>query len=163
VTTEELIQFVYRRDHEAIAAAVRSGADINARDRDDRTPLMHAVLASEPDAQLVVFLISLGANAGAQEARGQRWSVLHFAARDHALELVRILLSAGACVDPLDSFGNTPLWRATMGVKEDLRVVKLLLSHGADPSKANMTGVSPRALAERLGRSDLLSLMDARS
>ncbi|WP_428533084.1 ankyrin repeat domain-containing protein [Propionicimonas sp.] len=64
----------------------------------------------------------------------------------------RALLQAGAEVDPQDGYGDTPLWRAIFNSRGEDETVSILLAVGADPDICNASGVSPRALAERLGR-----------
>jgi uncharacterized protein len=151
-----LLTHIYRKDYDALRAKLAS-EDINSRDEDGRTPLMHAVLAEDAAAEMVMFLLSSGAKADAHDA-GQSWTALHFAARDQKVTIIRALLEAGTAVDPLDSFGNTPLWRAVMGGGSPA-IVEMLLRAGADSQKRNGNGVCPVDVAERLGRSDLVAMM----
>ncbi len=142
---DELTAAIYRGSVEDVSAAVRSGIDVNRMDRDGFTPLMEAVLAGTPRTEIVALLLDLGADPRAKE-EGQGTTVLHFAARERLTEIVALLLERNVEVDALDCFGNTPLWRATMGKRPATGVVELLVAHGADPGKANHSGVSPRSL-----------------
>lgn len=131
-------------------------------DEDGRTPVMNAILADPADAAVVALLIARGADVHAADS-GQRWTALHFAARDQRADLVTLLLNAGADVDPVDTFGDTPLWRAVMTAQTSLDTVRTLVAHGADAERANASGVSPLAVARRSGRDDLVAALTRRA
>jgi ankyrin repeat protein len=57
LSADELITLAYRKDYDALQAALGKGANINSVDRDGRTPLMHAVLASDADQRMIQFLV----------------------------------------------------------------------------------------------------------
>ena len=84
---------------------------------------------------------------------------MHFAAQQSQTEAARALLQAGADVDPRDKHGNTPLGRAIFNSRGDVGTVAVLLNAGADPDVVNGSGVSPRALAERMAAADVLALI----
>jgi ankyrin repeat protein len=71
------------------------------------------------------------------------------------MESAAALVEAGAEVDARDRDGNTPLWRATFASRGAGDVIALLRAHGADPHAENGHGVSPLALAERIGNYDV--------
>jgi uncharacterized protein len=154
-----LVAAIYRKDYSAIDSLLKS-ANINAFDEDGRTPLMHAVLAEDADIRMVRYLVSHGANVNAVDS-GQQWTALHFAARDQKTDIVRTLLEGCADVDPTDTFGNTPLWRAVMNAAPKISIIMDLLSYGADPNRKNKHGVSPMDNARNLGKSDLLAILQA--
>src|SRR5262245_39477554 len=143
---KEILGSVYRKDFSALERL--SSAEVNLRDEDGRTPLMHAVLADDADPAIVKLLIQRGANVNLVDD-GQEWSALHFASRDQKEPIVRVLLEAGADVDKLNIFGNTPLWESVMFASPKLAVAKTLLEHGADPSKKNRDGLAPIDVAAR--------------
>ena len=116
-----------------------------------RTPLHLAVIAH--DLATVQRLLEEGANADAQDDNG--WTPLHFAAQDVLVEVVAALLAAKADPSLTDSFGNSPLWRATFSSQGDGRVIRLLRDAGADPMQANNRGVSPVKLAKTIANYDL--------
>lgn len=92
------------------------------------------------------------------DARGKAgFTPLHFAAQQSHGPAARALLRAGAEVDRLDRYGDTPLWRAIFNCRGEDETVSILLQAGADPDVDNASGVSPRALAERLGKLSLLT------
>lgn len=157
----DLVRYVYQKNLDDIDAALGTGVNINQGDKDGRTPLMHAVLDDEADGRFVRSLLERGADVTTHD-REQKWTALHFAARDQKAQIVEILIQSGADVNALDSFGNTPLWRAIMNDRVDVEVIGILLRNGADPDKANRKGVSPRKLAETLGKAEISRLLSQR-
>lgn len=109
--------------------------------------------ALEGDAAGINQRISLRDPVSAADRAG--FTPLHFAAQQFQTVAVRTLVEAGAAVDALDSYGNTPLWRAVFDSKGRIETVNILLSAGADPDRANSSGVTPRQLAERMASSDV--------
>lgn len=67
----------------------------------------------------------------------------------------RALLEAGARVDSVDNYGNTPLWRAVFGSCGRGDMIQLLLAAGANPHAKNLSGVSPFDLASSIGNYDV--------
>lgn len=156
--SDALIRAVYRKDHSAIRSIVAAGEDMNATDEDGRTPLMHAILAEDADTKTVGLLVELGADVNVHDG-GQNWTSLHFAARDQQADIVLALIESGANVEPIDCFGNTPLWRCVMECQVDPAVVKILLEHGADPTRKNHHGASPLDIAVNTGDEELKTLL----
>jgi len=151
----DILRAIYRKAYDTLAAAPL--AELEAADADGRTPLMHAVLGG--DLQLIQLLIDRGVDVNVAD-RGQRWTALHFAARDQNAPAVRSLLDAGAAVDPVDVFGNTPLWRAVMNVKADPAAIRELLARGADSGRKNNHDASPVDVARHAGREDLVAVLE---
>lgn len=156
---DEIARAVYRKD--TVALRGLNPADANIKDEDGFTPLMHAVLAEDADPAVVSVLIGRGADVNAAESH-QGYTALHFAARDQNAVLVRALLDAGAEPDPVDVFGDTPLWRSVMTSAGDLTTTTLLLAAGADPNMRNRNGVSPLDLARDTGQDDIVRLLEHR-
>lgn len=152
--SDAVLSAIYKKDIHRLNELIAAGADINDVDGDGRTPLMHAVLDSDPDPFFVRGLLENGAAPDAADGL-QHWTALHFAAQANATAIVRLLLETGASVDPQDVFGNTPLWRSIMAPIPSADMVALLLRAGADPTLRNRHGVSPLALAKTRGLRDL--------
>jgi len=107
--------------------------------------------------EFVGFLLANGADVNAKMISGQ--TPLHLAAvgnsgEAQAIEIVGLLLAKGAEVNVRTTdICMTPLhFAACMGM---LRVVKLLLDHGADVRAVNLTGRTPLHLAAFWGRMDV--------
>jgi ankyrin repeat protein len=143
---------------DAVRAALAAGGDVNERDSDGWTPLMHAAL--ECRAQIVALLLERGgdpklrAHAGRGGYKDSGQTALHiaagcFIARRRAQvaperhmppeyvayelaapqKMVRDLIARGADINAADAEGKTPLMMAAMHDWPD--VVKTLLAAGA--------------------------------
>lgn len=155
--SKDVLEMVYRKDYDGLKKAFSIGFNLNDLDKDGRTPLMHAVLASDAEPAMVRFLVDNGANPNIVDAN-QKWAALHFAARDQKLLVVQALLDSGSLVDAEDSFGNTPLWRCVMAAKPNSELVRRLIGKGADPRKKNRHGASPMDIVERTGKKELVAI-----
>jgi len=162
---DRIISFVYRNDYQALKKLIESGTAINATvDRYGRTALMHAVLETNVDTDMVKFLIELGADVNVCEKQ-EKWTALHFAARDLKLERVKVLLTHGALIDPEDIFGNTPLWRCITSAfpGNKMEVINVLLENGANPNKKNKSGNSAKDIAILAAKTELVKLFDEKA
>jgi ankyrin repeat protein len=153
-----LFTAVFRNDVERLGVLLQAGGEVNARDRDGRTLLMHAAIDGREAIARV--LVERGADVDARD-RGLGWTALHFAAQDHHVAVARILLSQGAEVDPQDVHGNTPLSNAVFEARGRDEMVALLLAHGADRHQPNQYGVSPVGLARSIGNFPVPKSLDS--
>ncbi len=80
---------------------------------------------------------------------------LHLAAQDFSVEAAEMLLKHGALVDPINQFGNTPLFVAVFNSRGKGAMIALLRRYGADPDKVNNHGRSPVGLARLIGNYDV--------
>jgi ankyrin repeat protein len=138
-------------DLENLRLAVGAGVDINARDRDGRTPLFQAVIAGKEN--LVRELIRSGCDLKAKDASGK--TALHLAAIQGRTACVNLLIEAGSPVDERDKDGNTPLSDAVFYSRGKGDIIQPLLKRGANPDLPNKHGVSPKELAESIGNYDV--------
>lgn len=69
------------------------------------------------------------------------WTPLHHAAYAGHVEIIELLLEAGAEVDAPALNGGTPLMRAIQSSRPSC--VEVLIKAGADVNVVNKTGVSP--------------------
>jgi ankyrin repeat protein len=157
---DEILGALYRKDYQALDQLVP--ANINVLDPDGRTPLMHAILAEDADPAMVRYFLNHGADVNVHDI-SEQWTALHLAARDQNEAVVRLLLEAGANVDALDSFNNTPLVRAVFHSSPNPAVIRLLLQYGADPYKENNTGSSAVDIARIMGQNDLVAILEGRT
>lgn len=96
----------------------------------------------------------LSENAAVNAADEQGFTALHLACLGNRDDVAEALLGAGASVDPVDAWGDTPLFRAVFNAGGDPTLVHRLVAAGADPDRQNAHGVSPRQLAETIGSED---------
>lgn len=146
----DAVGHVYRLEYAALEERLTTDTATD-RDGDGRTLLMHAVLAEDASPRMVELLVRRGTPVDAADG-GQRWTALHFAARDQKEAIVRTLLRAGATVDALDAFGNTPLFRCISDPYAKRGVVEALIEHGANANAKNADGISPLDIAEQRQR-----------
>ncbi len=117
-------------------AALAAGADVNAANTHQVTPLLEAVCQGH--VELVQLLFDRGAET--DDTRMREGSPLMLAAFLGHLEILRILLEAGA--DPvlaLPAGGETALHMAAVAGRTE--TAQLLLDAGADPDRHAASGV----------------------
>jgi ankyrin repeat protein len=112
---------------EAVKQAIDDGADLNAKDNVNMTPLHWAVNNSQKE--IVELLIANGADVNAKTENG--WTPLHSAAGKGYKEIAELLINKGANVNAKGSKQKeTPLYTAASeGHRE---VAELLIDKGAD-------------------------------
>ncbi|MDD9899365.1 MAG: ankyrin repeat domain-containing protein [Alphaproteobacteria bacterium] len=115
---------------------VTMGADVNARDRGNWTPLLRAVCRS--DKAVMNFLLDHGADIDAVNRLGT--SALHLAVFRKDVAAAKLLLDRGAHVDRQDAGGTTPLMNAVL--RRHDAMIDLLLVHGADMDAQDLLGRS---------------------
>jgi len=131
---------------EAVKQAIDDGADLNAKDNVNMTPLHWA--ANGGHKEIVELLITNGANVNARTPRMVGWHTpLHDAAAAGHKEVAELLIAEGADVNAKDStFGRTLLHIAAReGHKE---IVELLIAKGADVNAKDKNGETPLDLAK---------------
>lgn len=95
---------------------------------------LHAA-AKQGDAELIIKLVQDGMDVNQPNLEGQTPLMLAVQADSHALEVTNLLLTQGAKVNEVDTYGNTALiYAAQVG---GLDVIKALVAHGADAAIAN--------------------------
>ncbi|MDR3451355.1 MAG: ankyrin repeat domain-containing protein [Rhodoferax sp.] len=126
--------------------------DVEARNRQDESPLMIAALKGQLD--MVRELIAKGA-----DVNKPGWAPLHYAATGGHLEIMSLLLDNSAYIDAASPNGTTPLMMAaSYGTPA---AVKLLLDEGADPTLKNQKGLNAINFAQRANRQDVADLIGA--
>ncbi|MBV9302160.1 MAG: ankyrin repeat domain-containing protein [Acidobacteriaceae bacterium] len=129
-----------------IEQLIRSGADLNARDRVGSTAL-HAVAISG-DAEIAHFLLAHGAKIDAlQGVTGA--TPLECAALSGKTQVTKLLLEAGARVDLRDKAGETVLHLAA--ARGNAELLDLLIGHCRDVDMPDASGESAldEAVSER--------------
>ncbi len=128
-----------RRGRGGVLGAVLAVAFLTAAVAPDDPALLDA--ARRGNVAAVRSLLSEGADPNA--ARGDGMSALHLAAEGGSLEVVRVLIDAGARIEATTSIGGyTPLHVASANAHAP--VVEALLDAGTDPKVVTTnTGVTP--------------------
>lgn len=136
---------------------LKAGANINAKDADGMTALMHA--ANFARDKVTKLRLKHGADVNAKDKSGN--TALMFAAGQEEQyikiendKVVRLLLEHGAEVDAKNESGETALMVAASNGYE--KNVTLLLEHGADADLRNADGKTARELASRESITNLL-------
>ncbi|CAE7904588.1 TrpA1, partial [Symbiodinium necroappetens] len=99
---------------------------------------------------------SLRADPQIKDAGGQ--GPLHRAAREGAIHSLQTLITAGAAVDMRDTCEQAPIHIATYFGREE--VVRALLAARADAVAENIRGQTPRKVADRLGYTTIVQIID---
>ncbi|KAL3452045.1 ankyrin repeat-containing domain protein [Aspergillus insuetus] len=120
-----LVHAVIGRHYEAVDVLLKSQkADVNAFSQRGTTPLLLA--SFNGDSKVAMLLIDHGANVEARNKKGR--TALHIAAKhDRNVEILLVLLAAGAELNAADRQGDTPLCHA-LGNAD---VYRCLLNMGA--------------------------------
>ncbi|XP_024154019.1 histone-lysine N-methyltransferase EHMT2 isoform X2 [Oryzias melastigma] len=108
---------------------IQAGANVDAKDKEMRTPLLEAVINNH--VEVARYLVQSGACVYHVEDDG--YTGLHHAAKMGNLEIVNMLLETGQVdVNAQDNGGWTPIiWAAE---HKHVEVIKALLNRGADVS-----------------------------
>ncbi|MBP7854775.1 ankyrin repeat domain-containing protein, partial [Candidatus Babeliales bacterium] len=117
--------------------AIVNGADVNAVNDRQRTPLHYA--AENNAVEFVDLLLKAGAKVNAVDIYQK--TPLRDAANNEAIEVVDLLLKAGANVNAVDIYQKTPLHDAA--INNAVEVVDLLLQNGADVNAVNLWNETP--------------------
>ena len=114
---------------ENVRAAIRAGANVNARGEHGDTPLMHAAWNNE-NSEVVQALLDAGANVNTHNERGLT-PLMNAAWNNANPKVLRALLDAGANVETRDAYGDTAVLLAATS-NQNADVMRALLDAGAD-------------------------------
>jgi hypothetical protein len=131
------------------------GADVNAKDETESTPLMGAAWRGQTDT--VKTLLTHGANPNFRNKAGE--TALILSAKNGNTEIVRMLIDKNADLNAKDNDGWTCLmWAAWIGNTD---TVRLLVSTGVRVSAKNNLGETAQYLARKKNYYALAALINA--
>jgi len=124
---EKLLSAAKHGDIDTVKTLLKSGADVNVKNKDGRTALMEAAFSGH--TEIVKLLIAKGADMNAKNKDGG--TALIYAAWQGHIEIAKLLIDKSADVNAKDNTGWTALMKATT-VNGHTEIVKLLIDKGAD-------------------------------
>jgi ankyrin repeat protein len=148
---------------EMVELMIAKGANVNARDRDDITPLHRA--ARNHQHEIAKLLISQGADVNAKDNNG---ATPLFSAMGHQedgketsltdkLLTAELLIAKRANVNAKDNNGVTPLHQAASNHGRE--VAEFLISRGADINAKDNNGITPLSSAARNHNHEVAELL----
>lgn len=114
------------------------GLDINSMDIEGLSPL-HYVVGYNENTEIVSLLIQSGADIHITTMNGV--NLLHSAAMNNAVAMVKYVLDLGFDINDKDNNGWTPLCYASR-YSENVEIIELLLESGADVKTVAIDGKS---------------------
>ena len=149
----------YQGDLEAMRLLVDAGADPNALERDAYDIVTIAAVADDlPTLRLALELGCLPTNITSR----YRGTALIAAAHLGHVEVVEVLIAAGAPLDHVNNLGWTALIEAIVlgdGGERHTATLAALVEAGADVNLADRGGVSPLRLAEERGYTGMMRIL----
>lgn len=130
------------RSAAAVKDLLKKGAEVNAKDSAERTPLHLA--ANYGRKEVAEALIQAGADINAKDKDGR--TPLHWAVDMGNKEIAEFLLDMGADKDIKNNNKATPLHEAAL-ILSKKEIAELLIKHGADVNAQDKDGYTPLHMA----------------
>jgi ankyrin repeat protein len=137
---------------QAVKLLIDAGADVNARNGLDLTPLIYGAFETEK----VKLLVAAGADVNAKSKAG-RTPLIAAATRPNAAESVRLLLSKGADSNATEPTGSNALTQAARS--NDLESVRLLVGKTKDVNAGDVFGFTALVHATAHGNAAMVKLL----
>lgn len=138
--TKQLFEAAIDGDLSAAQSAIEAGANVNAKDEHQRTPLHWA--AEHHFTYLPLLLIEQGADVNAKDKRQQ--TALHVAAQNGHANLAQRLIEKGADVNARNELHRTPRYLAEQRGLDDVSTV---LTEALQKQKSHAGRISRRSKA----------------
>lgn len=149
----DIFSTVEQNNLQAYSDMIKS-SDINVLDCFNRNLLIIAIVYSANE--IARDLIERGIDLTHPDKN--KFTPLHFCCEYENLEITELLLTKGVPVDPVEKFGNTPLWRSVF--KQDYNTAESLIKHGADPKHRNLAGKSPLDFAMQRNDDKMVDILN---
>ncbi len=162
--TPDFLKLIKTGTPQSIQDAIDKGADVNAKDKSDVTPLM-LVAKSNPNPDVITTLLKAGADIEARDSPDRQTALIYAAEYNSNPEVITMLLKAGADINVKDWNSYTVLmWAAYKNQSPE--VVIALLNAGANAKVKLGDGVTAFDLAqfnEKLKGTDALKQLEEAS
>jgi ankyrin repeat protein len=129
---DELVDAAFLEDLDDVRCLLAQGANPDARDEEQRTPLMLAV--ADGHGEMVRALLEGGADPNLRDQDG--WSALDVAVARKMLEIAWLLVQFGAEVNASADLHRSPLSRALLLAGQPDPLVQVLVRWGAREDSA---------------------------
>ncbi|QUS56027.1 ankyrin repeat domain-containing protein [Pseudovibrio brasiliensis] len=149
-----------RGDLSVLEHLVKLGADINLQDANKRDVLNIAITTRNPD--LARRALDLGIDP-AMVTSVYEGSALIYGSHQGAVEIVSMLIDAGAPLDHVNNLGWTALLEATIlgdGSEPYQAIVEKLVEAGANKTIADRNGSLPIDHARNKGHTEIVELLE---
>jgi ankyrin repeat protein len=151
---------VYQKQHDAVRALIRLGADPNRLDVDRYDIITIAAVAN--DVPMLRIALEGGGNPKAVTSRYDGTALIAAAHLGHA-EVVRMLIAAKAPLDHVNNLQWTALIESIVlgdGGKNHTETLRALVEAGADVNLADGSGSTPLRLARSRGYRDMIAILE---
>lgn len=139
----------YCRQDEVFDYLIEKGANVNARNKYNDTPLLYA--AQREQVRMMKVMIEKGAEVNTLNEQGQ--SPLFIAVRSGNMEMFDLLIDGGADIN----FGEGLLHRAV--IKDRLELVQKLINEQTNVDATNDRGNTPLTIAIRQGSEKIMEYL----
>ncbi len=156
-SAQSFLRAIDQGNKDAIHLFLSCGADLEAKDERDWTPLMFAI--STRNEELAHLLIKCGAKISTRDKNG--FTPLHWAAQNGLFSIVEALLEKGAEINVKSKFGWTALMQAC--TFNYLKIASFLIDSGADINLKSNDGTSALHIAASKGNTELVRLLLSRA
>lgn len=155
-----LIVAAYRGQHAAMRALAKAGADPNALENDRYDIVTIAAVAN--DLPTLETALAIGASARNVTSRYDGTALIAAAHLGH-VDVVRVLIRAGAPVDHVNNLGWTALIESIVlgdGGPRHTATLRALVAAGANVNLSDRGGITPRSLAKSRGFQEMVAILE---